>query len=109
MTTKQDELIFACERALAGIQEVRTNAVKPSQLEQQIKEAQGELAGLKGQIERAKQLAPQLQEMEQRIRAKQTQLSEVDAEIARKNELHGKVDGELRDLRKRISGDLSHP
>jgi len=41
MPTKQDDLIFACDRALAGITEVKTNAVRLAQLEQQIKAAEG--------------------------------------------------------------------
>jgi chromosome segregation ATPase len=109
MATKQDEIIFACDRAIAGAQELKANAVKLAQLEQQTQVAESNLRGLNAQIEQARKKAAELEQLEQKIRERQTVLAEVDAQIARKQEIHGKVDSDLRDLRKRISGDLSHP
>jgi chromosome segregation ATPase len=109
MSTKQDELIWSLDRFIAEAQGYKQAAVRLAQLQQQIQAAEGTLGGLKGQIEQARKLAPQLEQVEQRIRERQTQLAEVDAQIARKSEVHGKLDSDLRDLRKRISGDLSHP
>jgi hypothetical protein len=56
MPTTNQELVLACDRALQGINEVKQNAVRLAQLEQQIKQAEGTLAGLNGKIEQAKKL-----------------------------------------------------
>jgi predicted nucleic acid-binding Zn-ribbon protein len=102
------DLVFACDRGLAGIQEVKQNAVQLAQLEQQIKEAEAKLAGAKGQIESAKKLAPQLEQLDNQIRAKRSELAELDLTIARKHQDHGAITSALRDLRKQITGDPSH-
>jgi chromosome segregation ATPase len=108
MPTKQDDLIFACDRALAGITEVKANAVRLAQLDQQITAAESRLALLQGQIQAAEKLAPQLEEMDRRIRAKRVELGELELVIAKKHEDHGAVTNALRDLRKQISGDPQH-
>ena len=79
-----------------------------AQLEQQIKAAESTLARLNGQIEAGKKLAAEVDQVHQHIRAKRTELAQLEMTIAQKSELHGKVDADLRDLRKRVSGDFSH-
>jgi DNA repair exonuclease SbcCD ATPase subunit len=67
------------------------------------------LAGLQAKISQAHTVAAQVDEVGQLLRTKKAELAEVNAEIARKSALHGQVDSDLRDLRKRISGDATHP
>jgi predicted nucleic acid-binding Zn-ribbon protein len=107
MPTNQD-LVFACDRALAGIQEVKANAIRLAQLAQQITEAENKLRALEGQVEAAKQIAPQLEQFDQLIRSKRSELADLDAAIAKKHADHGAVTSALRDLRKQISGDPTH-
>lgn len=96
------EMVFACDRALAGIQEVKTNAAKLMQMESEIKRAEQTLAGLNAQIENAKRLAAEVQQVDQQIRTRRSELADLDAQIARKHEAHGKIDGDLRSIQKRI-------
>jgi chromosome segregation ATPase len=107
MPTHQD-LIMICDRLSQAAAEFKQHAVKLAQLDQQVKAAEGTLAGLNGQIEAAKQLAPQLEQFDELIRSKRSELAELQAAIARGNEQHGTVVSKLRDLRKQISGDPSH-
>jgi len=107
MPSNQD-LIHACDRALAGIQEVKANAVRLAQLAQQITEAENRLRTLEGQIEAAKQLAPQIEQFEELIRSRRVELADLEAAVAKKHQDHGAVTAALRDLRKQISGDPQH-
>jgi chromosome segregation ATPase len=101
MSTNQN-LIHSCDRATAGIAEVRQNGAKLMQLDSEVKRAEQALAGLNAQIENAKRLAAEAQHVDQQIRAKRSELADLDAQIARKHEAHGKIDGDLRSIQKRI-------
>ena len=107
MPTNQN-LIHACDRALAGITEVKANAVKLMQLENEIKRAEQTLAGLQAQAAQIKPLITRTEELDQRIRAKRSELADLEAVIAKKHADHGAVENALRDLRKKISGDPQH-
>jgi chromosome segregation ATPase len=107
MPSNQDLQMIA-DRGLSALNEIKANAVQLAQLGQQIREAQSTLAGLQGQIEAAKKLAPQLEQFDGILRAKRVELADLEATIAKKHADHGAVDSALRDLRKQISGDPSH-
>jgi hypothetical protein len=102
MPTNQD-LIHACDRALAGIQEVKANAVQLAQLAQQIREAQSTLAALEANIAQVKPMVAQVEELDQRIKLKRHELAELELQISKKSVEHGTIDGELRNLMKRAS------
>jgi chromosome segregation ATPase len=100
MPSNQD-LIFACDRALAGIQEVKANAVQLQQLAQQIREAQSTLAGLHAEIAQARPMAAQIEELDQRVKLKRHELAELELQISKKSVEHGTIDAELGALVKR--------
>ena len=109
MTTKQDDLIWSLDRFIAEAQGYKQNATRLAQLEGEVKRAQDTLVGLNAQNEQARKRAVELEQLEQRIRAKQTEDAELTAVIAQKQAILGKADSDMRDLRKRLSGDLCHP
>jgi predicted nucleic acid-binding Zn-ribbon protein len=107
MATLQD-LTMITDRGLQALAEVKQHVVKLANLEVEIKRAESTLAGLNGQIEAAKQLAPQLEQFDQLIRSKRSELADLQAAVAKGHEQHGAVVSALRDLRKQISGDPQH-
>ena len=109
MTTKQDDLIWSLDRFIAEAQGYKQNATRLAQLEGEVKRAQDTLAGLNAQNDQARKRAAELEQLDQKIRAKQTEDAELTAVIAQKQAILGKADSDMRDLRKRLSGDLCHP
>ena len=102
------EVIHACDRAIAGAQELKSAATQMQQSDQQIREKQSILASLEGKIAQAKQLASQVEQVDQQIRARRSELADLEATIAKKHADHGAVENKLRDLRKALSGNLQH-
>jgi hypothetical protein len=95
------ELQFACDRALAGIGEVKAHAIQLAQLAQQVCEAQSTLAGLHAEIAQARPMAAQIEELADRIKLKRHELAELELQISKKSVEHGTIDAELGALVKR--------
>jgi predicted nucleic acid-binding Zn-ribbon protein len=108
MSMTNQDLVNSCDRALAGINEVKANAVRLAQLEQQVQAAESKLAAQNAKLEQRKSQEAQIEQLDQTIRAKRVELADVEAEVARKHKLHGDIESQLRDLRKRVSGDPTH-
>jgi chromosome segregation ATPase len=100
--------MLVCDRAIAAASEFKANVSTLANCELAVRQAQDRLAALNGQITEATRLASQLEQVEQAIRSKRSELADLDAVIARKHADHGEVTSALRDLRKKISGDVTH-
>jgi hypothetical protein len=97
------EVIHACDRAIAGAQELKAAAIQMQQSDQQIREKQSTLAALEANIAQIKPMVAQVEELDQRIRSKRHELAELELQISKKSVEHGTIDGELRNLMKRAS------
>jgi chromosome segregation ATPase len=98
-----NELVLMCDRNLQSTAELKANAVKLGQLENEIPRAQTTLAGLQAKIAQAETMAAEIQALDQRIRAKRAELADLVSSIARKHEQHGSIDADLRSLIKRAT------
>jgi chromosome segregation ATPase len=108
MATNQD-LIHICSRAIEAATELKAQAIKLAQLEQQIKDAENRLAGINAQIEHAKKLTPQLEVLGQQIRQKQSELADLQAVIAKKHSEHGSIDADLNSIIKKARALTAQP
>jgi DNA repair exonuclease SbcCD ATPase subunit len=96
------ELQLIAERCESAANELRQHVVTFANLEQEFERAEQTLAGLRGKIAQAEPLTKQIDELDQTIRRKRAELAELDAIVAKKHEDHGKIDGDLRSIQKRI-------